>query len=108
MRYAQDKGVHDFKLNDFYRYGLAVIGYRGDSTYTFFESKLSFDSVYATMGDSVRLKSIALKSQSENEFFKTVKKFAKGKSFKTDIKKDLLFEKFLQSEKSVSLNFRRW
>lgn len=113
MRYAPDKGVHDFKLNDFYRYGLAVIGYKGDSTYTFFESKLSFDSVYATTGDSVRLKSIGLKSQSENEFFKTVKKFAKGKSFKTDIKKDLLFEKFLQSEKKRQfklqemVNFRR-
>ena len=113
MRYAPDKGVHDFKLNDFYRYGLAVIGYKGDSAYTFFESKLSFDSVYATTGDSVRLKSIGLKSQSENEFFKTVKKFAKGKSFKTDIKKDLLFEKFLQSEKKRQfklqemVNFRR-
>lgn len=113
IRYAPDKGLHDFKLNDFYRYGLAVIGYKGDSTYTFFESKLSFDSVYATTVDSVRLKAIALKSQSENEFFKTVKKFAKGKSFKTDIKKDLLFEKFLQSEKKRQfklleiLNFRR-
>ena len=113
MRYATDKGVHDFKLNDFYRYGLAVIGYKGDSVYTFFESKLSFDSVYATMGDSVRLKSIVLKSQSENEFFKTVKKFSKGKSFKTDIKKDMLFEKFLQSEKKRQfklqemVNFRR-
>ena len=99
MRYATDKGVHDFKLNDFYRYGLAVIGYKGDSTYTFFESKLSFDSVYATTGDSVRLKSIVLKSQSENEFFKTVKKCAKGKSFKTDIKKDLLL-KVLQPKKA--------
>ena len=113
MRYAPDKGVHDFKLNDFYRYGLAVIGYKGDSAYTFFESKLSFDSVYATMGDSVRLKSIVLKSNSEKEFFKTVKKFAKGKSFKTDIKKDLLFEKFLQFEKKRQfklqdmVNFRR-
>ena len=113
MRYAPDKGVHDFKLNDFYRYGLAVIGYRGNSTYTFFESRLYSDSVYATTGDSVRLKSIVLKSQSEKEFFKTVKKFAKGKSFKTDIKKDLLFEKFFQSEKKRQfklqemVNFRR-
>ena len=113
MRYAPDTGVHDFKLNDFYRYGLAVIGYKGDSTYTFFESKLSFDSVYATTGDSVRLKSIVLNSQSENEFFKTVKKFAKGNSFKKDIKKDLLFEKFFQSEKKRQfklqemVNFRR-
>lgn len=113
MNYIESSDKHVFKLNDFYRYGLAVIGYKGDSAFTYFEPLVKSDSVYATSGDSVRLKSVELKSQSEKDFYKTIKRFSKNSSFKTDVKKDLLFEKFFQEEKARQfklqemINFRR-
>ena len=87
------------KINDFYRYGFAMIGYRGDSCFTYFESALMYDSVLVGKNDSVRIKNVVLKSQSENNFFKRIKRFSGNKSFKTDLKKDLLFQRFFQEEK---------
>lgn len=102
-----------FKLNDFYRYGLAVIGYKGDSSFTYFEPQIKSDSVYSTSGDSVRIKSVELKNSSEKEFFKQVNQFTKSKGFKGDLKKDLLYQKFFHQEEKRQMklqemiNFRR-
>lgn len=113
MKFLKEESVHEFKLNDFYRYGLAMIGYKDGVAYTYFEDKLNFDSVYSTSGDSVRLKSVKLSKQSEKAFFKRVRKFTNGKGLKHDVKKDLMFEAFFESDKKRKqkvqdmVNFRR-
>lgn len=88
-----------FKINDFYKNGLAIIGYKNDEAYTFFESTITADEVKVTKGDSLRIKQVTLKRQSEKEFYKNIQRLTGRRGLKKEVKRDQAFQEFFHQDK---------
>ncbi len=90
---AQTFSSLNYKLNDYYNYALAVIAYKGDSVFTYFEENIQYSKT-TDKRDLVMDKFIDLQYGNEKEFFKTIAGFTGTKEFKKEIKSDVNYHNF--------------
>jgi hypothetical protein len=110
----RSKDVNEFKfsLNDYYKYGVAIIGYRGEEVFTFFEDEITFDDETTFGKERLLSKKISLEKSKSSTFYKKIGRFTKS-SVKSDIKKDLAYLEFQIEDNSRKIkqnemiNFRR-